>query len=200
MYLKLKNISKSSKVKSNNKMSTLKETKLSSKIIFQGRLLDVRKDEVELPNGKTSTREWINHPGAVCCIPILPDGKIALIRQYRYPVQSEMIELPAGKLDKGEKPEACALRELEEEIGYRTNKLTFLTHIHPAIGFANEKMWLYLAEELEKTDSKLDDDEFLELIPTSLGDAVEMVWSGEITDVKTVIGLLWVDRLYKCNF
>ena len=178
-------------------MSTLKETKLSSRIIFQGRLLDVRKDEVELPNGKTSTREWINHPGAVCCIPILPDGKIALIRQYRYPVQSEMIELPAGKLSKGEKSEACALRELEEEIGYRTNKFTFLTHIHPAIGFANEKMWLYLAEELEKTNSKLDDDEFLELIPTSLDDAVEMVWSHEITDVKTIIGLLWVDRHYR---
>ena len=178
-------------------MSTLKETKLSSKIIFQGRLLDVRKDEVELPNGKTSTREWINHPGAVCCIPILPDGKIALIRQYRYPVQSEMIELPAGKLEKAEKPEVCALRELEEEIGYRTNKLTFLTHIHPAIGFANEKMWLYLAEELEKKDTKLDDDEFLELIPTSLDDAVEMVWSHEITDVKTIIGLLWVEKHYR---
>jgi len=178
-------------------MSTLKETKLSSKIIFQGRLLDVRKDEVELPNGKTSTREWINHSGAVCCIPILPDGKIALIRQYRYPVQSEMIELPAGKLEKGEIPEVCAVRELEEEIGYRTNKLTFLTHIHPAIGFANEKMWIYLAEELEKTESKLDDDEFLELIPTLLDDAIEMVWSHDITDVKTIIGLLWVERHYR---
>ena len=178
-------------------MSTLKETKLSSNIIFQGRLLDVRKDEVKLPNGKTSTREGSNHAGSVCCIPILPDGKIALIRQYRYPVQSEMIELPAGKLNKGEKPEACALRELEEEIGYRTNKLTFLTHIHPAIGFANEKMWIYLAEELEKTDSKLDDDEFLELIPTSLDDAIEMVWSGKITDVKTIIGLLWANQCYR---
>ena len=178
-------------------MSTLKETKLSSNIIFQGQLLDVRKDEVELPNGKTSTREWINHPGAVCCIPILPDGKIALIRQYRYPVQSEMIEFPAGKLEKGEKPEVCAVRELEEEIGYRTNKLTFLTHIHPAIGFANEKMWIYLAEELEKTESKLDDDEFLELIPTVLDDAVEMVWSQQITDVKTIVGLLWAKQFYR---
>ena len=180
-------------------MSTLKETKLSSKIIFQGRLLDVRKDEVELPNGKTSTREWINHPGAVCCIPILPDGKIALIRQYRYPVQSEMIELPAGKLNKGEKPELCALRELEEEIGYQSKKLTFLTHIHPAVGFANEKMWLYLAEKLVKTERNLDTDEFLELIPISLDDAVEMVWNRRITDVKTIIGLLWVDRHYRDN-
>ena len=131
------------------------------------------------------------------CGNFLPDGKIALISQYRYPVQSEMIELPAGKLNKREKPEACALRELEEEIGYYTNKLTFLTHIHPAIGFANEKMWLYLAGELEKTDSKLDDDEFLELIPTSLDDAVGMIWSQDITDVKTIIGLLWVERHYR---
>ena len=176
-------------------MSDLKESKLSSEAIFQGRLLDVRKDEVELPNGKTSTREWINHPGAVCCIPILPDGKIALIRQYRYPVQEEMIELPAGKLDRGEEPEKCAVRELEEEIGYCPGKLTFLTHIHPAVGFANEKMWLYLAENLEKTDSKLDEDEFLELIPTDLSEAVQMVWDRKISDVKTIIGLLWVQRL-----
>ena len=176
-------------------MSDFKELKLSSEAIFQGRLLDVRKDEVELPNGKTSTREWINHPGAVCCIPILPDGKIALIRQYRYPVQEEMIELPAGKLDRGEEPETCAVRELKEEIGYYPEKLTFLTHIHPAIGFANEKMWLYLAEDLEKTDSKLDEDEFLELIPTDLSAAVQMVWDRKISDVKTIIGLLWVHRL-----
>ena len=176
-------------------MSDLKESKLSSEAIFQGRLLDVRKDDVELPNGEISTREWINHPGAVCCVPILPDGKIALIRQYRYPVQEEMIELPAGKLDSGEEPETCAVRELEEEIGYYPGKLTFLTHIHPAIGFANEKMWLYLAEDLEKTDSKLDEDEFLELIPTYLSEAVQMVWDRKISDVKTIIGLLWVQRL-----
>ena len=181
-------------------MMNLKETKLSSKNVFQSRLLDVRKDEVELPNGKTSTREWINHPGAVCCVPILPDGKIALIKQYRYPVQSEMIELPAGKLDPNEEPEECAMRELQEEIGYRPKKLTFLTHIHPAVGFANEKMWLYLAQDLVPSESKLDEDEFLELIPTDFDEALELIWSGEITDVKTIIGLLWVDRLYKGNF
>ena len=178
-------------------MINLKETKLSSKNVFQGRLLDVRKDEVELPNGKTSTREWINHPGAVCCVPILPDGKIALIKQYRYPVQSEMIELPAGKLDPNEEPEECAMRELQEEIGYRPKKLTFLTHIHPAVGFANEKMWLYLAQDLVPSESKLDEDEFLELIPTDFDEALELIWSGEITDVKTIIGLLWVNRINK---
>ena len=176
-------------------MINLKENKISSKIIYQGRLLDVRRDEVRLPNGTTSIREWIKHPGAVCIIPCLPDNKIALIRQYRYPLQQEMIELPAGKLDKNEIPENCAMRELEEEIGYRAEKLTFLTNIHPAIGFADEVMGLYLAENLVKTASNQDEDEFLELIPTPLAKAVKMVWDGVITDVKTIIGILWAKRL-----
>ena len=176
-------------------MSDLKEYKLSSKIIHQGRFLDVRRDDVRLPNGKTTTREWIKHPGAACIVPILPDGQIALIRQYRYPVSQEMIELPAGKLDSGESPEECAKRELEEEIGYKTGKLTYLTHIHPAIGFASEKMWLYLAEELEKTERNTDHDEFVELIPTTVANAMSMVWDRKITDVKTIIGILWLDKL-----
>ena len=176
-------------------MTNLKENKISSKIIYQGCLLDVRRDEVRLPNGTTSIREWIKHPGAVCIIPRLPDNKIALIRQYRYPLQQEMIELPAGKLDKNEIPENCAMRELEEEIGYRAEKLTFLTNIHPAIGFADEVMGLYLAENLVKTASNQDEDEFLELIPTPLEKAVKMVWDGVITDVKTIIGILWAKRL-----
>ena len=176
-------------------MSKLKETKLKSTIVYQGSLLDVRKDEVTLPNGNISTREWIKHPGAVCMIPILPNGNIGLIRQYRYPVQKEMIELPAGKLDINEKPEICAKRELQEEIGYSPNKLSFLTNIHPAIGFANEVMALYLAEDLIKTTINLDPDEFIVLMPTKLSDAVEMVWSRKISDVKTIIGLLWANRI-----
>ena len=176
-------------------MTDLKENKISSEIIYKGKLLDVRRDEVRLPNGNTSTREWIKHPGAVCMIPILPDKKLALIRQYRYPVQKEMIELPAGKLDINENPQECAIRELEEEIGYRSEKITFLTYIHPAIGFADEVMWLYFAENLVKTNLNLDDDEFLELIPTPLDQALKMVWNGKITDVKTIIGILWAERL-----
>ena len=178
-------------------MTNLEEKPIKSKIVFQGELLEMHRDEVLLPNGKVGYREWINHPGAVCCIPILPNGKIALIKQYRYAVKKEMIELPAGKLDKNEIPETCALRELEEEIGYKAKKLTLLTNIHPAIGFANENMWIYLAEYLVKTKSKLDNDEFLELIPIKLENAVEMVWSGKITDVKTIIGLLWAQRIFK---
>jgi len=169
----------------------LTESKLSSKHIFSGRLLEVYLDTVQLPNGKTSTREWIDHPGASCIIPMLPDGKLGLISQYRYPAQNVFIEFPAGKLDKGELPEVCAKRELEEEIGYTAKKVTFLTHIHPAIGFSNERMWLYLAEDLTKTNEKKDQDEFLEFNPMTLKQAIKLVIDGKITDVKTVIGLFW---------
>ena len=175
-------------------MKTLKETTIKSKIIFQGKFLDVRYDEVELPNGKKSTREWINHPGASVIIPILSDQRIALIKQFRYPLKEEFIELPAGKRDKNENYEVCALRELEEEIGYSAGKLTFVTKIAPAIGFANEIMKIYLAQDLKKTKNNLDSDEFIELIPTTIPDAVSMVWDGSIIDVKTIIGILWIDK------
>ena len=118
-----------------------------------------------------------------------------MLRHYRYAVKEEMIEIPAGKLDQNEIPEKCALRELEEEIGYRANKLTLLANIHPAVGFTNEKMWLYLAENLVKTKQSLDADEFLEAIPTKLDDAVKMVWDGQITDAKTIIGILWAQKI-----
>jgi len=176
-------------------MSDLKETRIASEQKFSGRLIDLYLDQVELPNGQTSSREWIDHPGAVCIIPVLPDDKICLIRQFRYGPGEEFIEIPAGKLDSGEAPLDCAYRELEEETGYRANKLTFLTNIHPAIGFSNEKMWMYLAEDLEKYENKLDQDEFLKLLPTPLEKALDLIWSGKITDVKTIIGLLWAKRL-----
>ena len=176
-------------------MIELKESTVSSEKVYDGTFLDVRKDVVSLPDGKTSIREWINHPGAACIIPIMPDGKLGLIKQYRYPVQSTMIELPAGKLDMGEKPEVCAIRELEEETGYLADKLTFVTKIHPAIGFANEEMWIFLAENLIESQKNTDHDEFVELMPTSIEAALHMVWDGTITDVKTIIGILWAERL-----
>ena len=178
-----------------HKMTYLKEKTIKAETVYEGTFLTLKRDKILLPNGNTSTREWIKHPGAVCCVPILPNGKIVLIRQYRYAVKEEMIEIPAGKLDKNEIPEKCALRELEEEIGYKANKLTLLANIHPAAGFTDEKMWLYLAENLVKTKQSLDADEFLALFPTKLNEAVDMVWSGKITDVKTIIGILWAQRI-----
>ena len=175
-------------------MSKLKETPKSSEKIFSGRLIDLYFDQIELPNGKSSTREWIKHPGAVCIIPILPNGNLCLIRQYRYGPRAEFIEIPAGKLDVGEDPLVCAKRELEEEIGYIAGKLTFLTNIHPAIGFSNEKMWVYLAEDLILSKQNLDQDEFLELYPIPVKKAIDLIYEGKITDVKTVIGILWLDK------
>ena len=175
-------------------MSKLKETQKSSEKIFSGKLIDLYFDHVELPNGKSSTREWIYHPGAVCIIPILPDGNLCLIRQYRYGPRDEFIEIPAGKLDAGEDPLVCAKRELKEEIGYIAGKFTFLTNIYPAIGFSNEKMWMYLAEDLQLSNQSLDQDEFLELLPLSLEEAIDLINQGKITDVKTIIGVLWLDR------
>ena len=176
-------------------MSSLEEKKLSSKKIFQGKLINLFLDHVKLPNGETSTREWVDHPGAVCIIPILPSGEICLIRQYRYGPRQEFIEIPAGKIDKGEKPLDCARRELSEEIGYAAKKLTFLTKIYPAIGFSNEMMWMYLGENLNKTERNLDQDEFLELVPVTIQQAFDWVKSGRISDVKTIIGILWVHKL-----
>ena len=118
-----------------------------------------------------------------------------MIRQFRYAAGSEFIELPAGKLDAGEDPEECALRELEEEIGYRANKIKFLANIHPAIGFTNEIMGVFLAENLEKTEHNRDKDEFLEIVPTTLTEALNLVWGNKITDVKSIIGLLWLQKI-----
>ena len=160
-------------------MSDLKEKKINSKIVYSGDFLDVRKDDVILPNGKTSSREWINHPGAVVVIPILPNGDIAMIRQFRYSVGEEFIELPAGKLDKGETPEECAKRELEEEIGFKTNKLNFIATIHPAIGFANEKMSIFLAMDFKRTPTL---EATSPLIPVSIS-----------SNIKTGIDLDWVE-------
>ena len=176
-------------------MSDFKESTISTTVVYKGDFLDVRRDEVLLPNGETGTREWINHPGAVVIVPILPNGEIALIKQFRYAAGSEFIELPAGKLDSGEDPEECALRELEEEIGYRANKIKFLANIHPAIGFTNEIMGVFLAENLEKTQHNRDKDEFLKLVPTTLTEALNLVWENKITDVKSIIGLLWLQKI-----
>ena len=180
-------------------MTDLKESKISTEVVYKGDFLDVRRDKVLLPNGKTGTREWVNHPGAVVIIPILPNGEIALIKQFRYAAGSEFIELPAGKLDEGEDPKACAFRELEEEIGYRAGKMQFIANIHPAIGFANEIMSIYLAEDLKKTNYNRDKDEFIELIPTNMEEALNLVWENKITDVKSIIGLLWLKRTKSNN-
>ena len=180
-------------------MSNLEEKRIQTEKVYSGSFLDVRKDTVKLPNGESSTREWIKHPGAVCIIPVLKENSILFIRQYRYPIRKHMIEIPAGKLDAGEDPLTCGLRELEEETGYVAEKLTLLTTIYPAIGFTDEKMWIYIAENLTKTKPKLDKDEFLEPYPLPLDKALKMVWESKINDAKTMVALLMFSQLKNFN-
>ena len=177
-------------------MKNLKEKLIKSKNVFKGKLLNVFLDDIKLSNGTNSTREFIKHPGASACIPLLNQSNIILVKQYRYSLRSEMLEIPAGKLDKIETPEDCASRELEEEIGFQANKLTLLTKIHPAVGFCNEVIWLYLAEDLTETSINPDKDEFIEIVPTSVEDAMNMIKTGIISDAKTIISLLWYEKYF----
>ncbi|MPS28486.1 NUDIX hydrolase [Pigmentiphaga sp.] len=170
----------------------LREEPITSEAVFRGKLLDVRRDTVRLPGGATATREYIMHPGASMIVPMLPDGQVVLVRQYRYPMHRAFIEFPAGKIDPGEAPLATAQRELLEETGYRAGKWTELTTIHNAIAYANERIVLFLAEGLERGEQQLDEHEFLEVFTAPLEDLMAWIRQGEVTDVKTVIGAFFV--------
>lgn len=170
---------------------SLVEKKISGENVFDGVLLHVRKDDVELPNGHTSVREWIEHPGASSVIPLLPDGQIILVKQYRYPVQQVTLEVPAGKLDKvGEDPVLCAERELSEETGYTAGKIWKLTTIATTVGFSNEYIHLYAATDLTPGKKHPDDDEFINVVKVPLTAAIQMVESGKIIDAKSIISIL----------
>lgn len=172
------------------------EEKISSENIYEGKLLKVKRDKVKLPNGHTSYREWINHPGASAVIPYLPDGKIVLVKQYRYPVQQVTIEIPAGKLDvEGENPLECAIRELKEETGYAAEKYTKLTTIATTVGFSNELIHIYAAENLSAGTQCPDGDEFINVITVPLEEAVSMISNEVITDAKSVTAILLLKEM-----
>ena len=174
-----------------NNDKNLVEKKISSTNVFDGVLLHVRKDEVELPNGHKSIREWIDHPGASSVIPLLPDNQIILVKQYRYPVAQVTLEVPAGKLDKvGEDPLVCAERELSEETGYTAGKIWKLTTIATTVGFTNEMIHLYAATDLTPGQKHPDDDEFINTVKISLLDALQLVYTGKIIDSKSIISIL----------
>ncbi len=179
------------------KESDLSEKPLSSKTVYQGRLLHVKEDRVLLPNGGESGREYIVHPGAVAVVPLLENGEVLLERQHRYPLRQDVIEIPAGKLDKGEEPLACGRRELIEETGYEAAEWTYLTAMHPCIAYSDEAIAIFLAKGLTHVGHRRDEDEFLEVLRVPMAEALEWVRGGRITDSKSIIGLLWADRLLK---
>ena len=174
-----------------NEDKSLVEKKISSEPVFDGCLLHVKRDEVELPNGHTAIREWIQHPGASAVIPLLPDNQIILVRQFRYPVGQITLEVPAGKLDKvGEDPIECAKRELSEETGYTAGKIWKLTTIATTVGFTDEYIHLYAATDLTAGDKHPDSDEFINAVKVPLIAAVQMVESGKIFDAKSAVSIL----------
>ena len=171
-------------------MNHLTEKFLESKVVFEGNLLTVYCDKVELPNGKETGREFIRHPGAVAVVPVTQDGKIVLVRQYRYPVGKTMLEVPAGKLDKGEHPDACALRELEEETGYVAHTIKKLSSIYTTPGFTDEVIHLYIANDLTLAQQCPDEDEFLDVEEYTKEQIRIMINDGTINDAKSMLALL----------
>mgnify|MGYP003307792152 CR=1 FL=1 len=147
-------------------------------------------------NGTKISQEIVEQGNGVAILAINHDDEVIAVNEFRYPV-GYVLEIPAGNVDKGETSLKCAQRELLEETGYKAGKTTFITEIHPCIGYSNERMWLYLAEYLQDSEATGDEDEFIELMPTCLDDAMAMVQSGEITDVKAVIGLFWAEKVLR---
>lgn len=171
-------------------MSHLTEKFLSSEVVFEGNLLNVFADKVELPNGKVASREYIKHPGAVAVVPITQEGNIVLVRQYRYPIGNVLLEVPAGKLDKGEDPDTCAFRELEEETGYVAKSIKRIASIYTTPGFTDEVIHLYIAENLTLSNPHPDEDEFLDVEIYSKEEIKTMIADGRINDAKSMLALL----------
>lgn len=173
--------------------------KISSKRVYSGRIISVDVDEVRFPDGSVGQLEMVRHSGASAVVPLLDsreDPRVLLIRQYRYAADGYVYEIPAGRLDPGEAPESCASRELREETGYSAASLRQLTTIYTTPGFTDERIHLFVAEGLTLGVSDREADEFLELHPVSLSEAVAMTQSGEIVDAKTSVALLlaYLDR------
>ena len=168
----------------------LTEKTLESREVYRGRILRVREDRVLLPNGQEAQREIVEHPGGVGILALDADGCAVMVRQYRYPMACELLELPAGKIDPGETPDACAARELEEETGYRASKLEFLGDIYPIAAYCCEVVHLYLAKGLTRGAQHLDPDEFLDVLHVDFDEALGRVLAGELPDSKTQIGIM----------
>ena len=168
------------------------ERTLKSERIYEGKILNLRVDTVELPDKKYSKREIVEHTGAAAVVPLTKDGRVVLVKQFRKPVEAELFEIPAGRLEAKEEPEACARRELAEETGYTTDGLEKLIDYYTSPGFSNETIHIYAARELVEGEANPDEDEYLEVFHFTLEEALTMIRKGEIKDSKTIVGLLLV--------
>ncbi|MGO0060917.1 NUDIX domain-containing protein [Brevibacillus fluminis] len=167
----------------------LYEKTISSQPIYDGRIIKVKVDEVVLPNGKTAKREIVNHQGAVAVMALTDDNKLLAVRQFRKPLERSIVEIPAGKLERGEEPIECARRELLEETGYTAKELTLLSSFYTSPGFADEILHLFVATGLTAGEAQPDEDEFVEVLHLSLEEARQLHTAGDIRDAKTVVAL-----------
>jgi ADP-ribose pyrophosphatase len=174
--------------------SHLRESLLQGRQVWRGGFLDVRQDTVALPDGQAATREYIVHNGAVMIVPLLPDGRVLMERQFRYPIGGVMLEFPAGKIDAGEAPFTCAVRELAEETGYRAAEWARAGILHNAIAYSTEGIEIWFARGLTPGTSQLDAGEFLETVAHTVEELDAFCANGRVTDAKTLIGLLWLQK------
>ena len=172
----------------------LREDTLQSEQVYRGHFLDVRRDQVRLPDGSTAGREYIVHPGAVMVVPLLDDGRLVVERQWRHPMARVMLEFPAGKLERSEPPFECAVRELFEETGYRAAEWARAGVMHNAIAYSTECIEIWFARSLTLGQRQLDAGEFLDVISASEAELDEFARRGELTDAKTLIGLQWLQN------
>jgi ADP-ribose pyrophosphatase len=172
----------------------LREHTLHSEQAYRGSFLDVRREQVRLPDGSVAEREYIVHPGAVMIVPLLDDGRLVVERQWRHPMARAMLEFPAGKLDGGEPPLDCAIRELAEETGYRAAEWARAGILHNAIAYSDEGIEVWFARGLVGGERHLDAGEFLDVEAMSAAQLDAAAQRGELTDAKTLIGLLWLQN------
>lgn len=173
-------------------MSDLTESQLSSEQLVDGVLLKAFRDEVRLPNGQTSVREWIDHPGASAIVPVFEDGRTLLVRQFRYPPRRAFLEVPAGKIDEpGEAPADVAARELEEETGWQAGRFEHVGTAYPCIGYSNEQIHVFTAHDLDRGTQALADGEFVEVVEVDFETALARARHGDLRDMKTVTALVY---------
>lgn len=173
------------------------ETTISSEILFDGKIFQVEKQRVQLMDGSESMREIVHHHGGACVVPVDENGQVYLIRQYRKALESETLEIPAGKLEEDEEPYSCAVRELKEETGFVAERISSLGSIYPSPGYTDEEIFIYLATGLRSGRQELDPGEFLRVVPMPMVDVLDAIMEGRIKDSKTVVGLLKANEMMK---
>ena len=166
------------------------EKQVKTETVYEGMIVSVRKDIAELQNGNTAGREVVVHPGGVGIVAVTNENKVLMVRQYRYPMEEELLEIPAGKLDGGEDPLLCAKRELSEETGYTAAKYIDIGPIYPSPGFCREILFLYLARDLQQGDMHLDENELLSVEQIDIDELVNKIMSNELKDAKSIIGVM----------